>query len=200
MNELTYYDYSKSMLTLPRHNLKLIDYAEIFKTKIETPLLNDLESYELIKEDVVNLKNKDVKRLLYHHIIHELCEYVLSVKGNDKIVIVYSTTSGHTKHLHRYIEESTLLEFSNKFINRISKMLPIKIMQIQTTFKNVNDVMELKTGECYEIINCAVMLSENFDTGSFSFNKARYFAKKYGLDFLSNNYFKKIKNKQLIFS
>jgi hypothetical protein len=58
--------------------------------------------------------------------------------------------------------------------------------------------MEMQTGECYDIINRTKALAENFDAGKFNFSKARYFGKKYGLDFLSNNYFKQIKQKQLI--
>ena len=186
------------MLTLPRHNLELIDYCDIFKSKIETPLLNDLESHHLIKQDKINIKNRDTKRLFYHHIIHELCEHVLSVKGNNKLVIVYSTTTVPSNDVHKYIAESDLMNFSNKFIDRISKMLPIKILQVDTTFRDVSDIIDLQTGECFELINNAIHLSESFDIGSFSFAKARYFSKKYGLTFLSNNFFKQIKQKQLI--
>jgi len=186
------------MLTLPRHNLTLIDFCDIFKSKIETPLMNDLESHSLIKEDHINLKNRDTKRLFYHHIIYELCDYVLAVKGNNKLVIVYSTTTVPTQHIHEYVTESDLMDFSNKFIDRVSKMLPIKILQVDTTFKDVSEIIELQTGECFELINNAIHLSESFDIGSFSFAKARYFSKKYGLTFLSNNFFKQIKQKQLI--
>jgi hypothetical protein len=186
------------MLILPIHNLKLVDFSDIFTSQIETNLLNDLDSYNLIKDHKININNRDVKRLLYHHIIHGLCEHVLSIKEEEKIVIVYSTITEPTAHLHEYT--SDLMTFLNKFVIRISGMLPIKILQLDEKFDTINEIMTLQTGECYEIINNAKILSEKFDTESFTFSKARYFAKKYGLDFLSNNYFKQIKHKQLILS
>ena len=186
------------MLTLPRHNLKLIDFSEIFKSRIETDILNDLDSYKLIKDDKININNRDVKRLLYHHIIHGLCDHVLSIKEEEKVVIVYSTITEPTAHLHECTTDFML--FLNKFVTRISKMLPIKILQIDEKFDTINEIMTLQTGECYEIINNAKILSEKFDVESFTFSKARYFAKKHGLEFLSNNYFKQIKHKQLILS
>ena len=43
------------------HNLELIDYCDIFKSKIETLLLNDLESHHLIKQDKINIKTEQAK-------------------------------------------------------------------------------------------------------------------------------------------
>lgn len=186
------------MLILPRHNLKLIDFSTIFKESIEPKVLNDLDSYGLIKNSAVNIKNKDVKKVLYHTIIHELCEYVLSVQGDEKVIIVYSTITPPTNHLHE--NAPGLMQFLNKFVKRVSDMLPIHILYLDSTFDVVEDIMEMKSGECTEIINNAKTLANEFDIGSFTFTKARYFAKKYGLEYLSNNYFKQIKSKQLIFS
>ena len=188
------------MLTLPRHNLKLINFSEIFQLQIESDILNDLDSYKLIKDSVVNIKSPAVKRLFYHHIIHGLCEHVLSIKEEEKIVVVYSTATGPGDHIHEYIQTEPLMNFLTKFIKRISKMLPIKILIVDSDISAIDDIMNLQTGECREIINNAKELSESFDVGSFTFSKARYFAKQYGLEFLSNNYFKQIKSKQLNFS
>ena len=184
------------MLTLPLHNLKLVDFSDIFKSQIETNILNDLDSYKLIKDDKININNKDVKRLLYHHIIHGLCEHVLSIKEEEKIVIVYSTITEPTAHLHECT--SDFMVFLNKFIDRVSKMLPIHILHVESNFDVIEDIMEMQGGECTEIINKAKSLADTFDPGSFTFTKARYFAKKYGLEYLSNNFFKQIQSKHLI--
>ena len=186
------------MLILPRHNLRLIDFSGIFKEKIEAKVLNDLDSYGLIKNDIINVKNRDVKKVLYHTIIHELCEYVLSVKGDEKVIVVYSTITPPTVNLHECAPD--FMSFLNKFIKRVSNMLPIQILHIDSSFDVIEDIMEMKSGECAEIINNAKILANEFDIGSFTFTKARYFAKKYELEYLSNNYFKQIKSKQLIFS
>ena len=186
------------MLILPVHNLKLVEFSKIFKDDIETNILNELDSCGLIKDDCINIKNKDVKRLFYHHIIHGLCEHVLSVKGEEKIVIVYSTKSTSTNQLHEYISESDLTNFLNPFTDKLTAMLPIKILREEYTVDAVEDIMDFSSGECYEIINRARSLAEDFDVSKFTFTKARYFAKRYGLEFLSNNYFQQILKKQLI--
>lgn len=184
------------MLTLPRHNLKLVNFSEIFQSQIEPNILDDLDSYKLIKDNKINIKSPAVRRLFYHHIIHGLCEHVLSIKQEEKVVVVYSTAAEPAQHIHEYVHHDELMDFLTKFITRISKMLPIKILFIDV----IDEIIDLQTGECTEIINNAKVLSEDFDAGSFTFSKARYFAKKYGLKFLSNDYFKQIKHKQLISS
>ena len=72
------------IIKIPLHGIKLIDFSGIFKGHIETELINQLGEFNLIKDNVVNIRNTHTKRLMYHHIIKGLCDYVLSLKGKDK--------------------------------------------------------------------------------------------------------------------
>jgi hypothetical protein len=185
-------------INVPLHNIKLIDFSGIFKQHIEVELINELDEFKLIKDGKINIRNKHVKRLLYHYIIKGLCDYVLSVKGTSKIIVIYSTTTPPTSQLNTYIDTMDIQYFFNRFISKIIKMLPIKFLYTDSTFNTIRASIRKSNGDCADIINNAKSIIDSFDTSKYTFTKARYFAKRYGLVYLSNNFFHQIKNKQLI--
>ena len=168
--------------------------------KVETKLLNDLDSFKLIKDNKINLKDKHVKRLMYHHVIYELCDYVLSIKGKERAVVLYSNTVPPTRQLNKFTDCNDTLEFFNTFVLKIIKMLPIKFVYSPITFKELKKAIKSKSGNYYEVINQAKDILDNYDITRYTFTKARSFSKRYGLEYLSNNFFQQIKAKQLILS
>ena len=185
-------------VNVPLHDIKFIDFSGIFKQHVETELINQLGEFNLIKDDQINIRNKHVKRLLYHHTIKGLCDYVLSVKGKSKIIIVYSTTTSPTCQLNLYVNRAEIQTFFDKFILRIIKMLPIKFLYTDDTFNIIRTNIRMNNGNSADIINSAKSIINDFDISKYTFTKARYFAKRYGLLYLSNNFFHEIRNKQLI--
>ena len=187
-------------IVVPSSNIKIIDFNSLFIKRIESTLLNDFESFGLIKNKSVNIRNKDVKKLIYHHVIYELCEYVLSVKGKEKIIVLYSTLVSPGRDIKHFISEADLQSFFNSFIVKIIKMLPIKIFECPCTFSKLKGDIKNKTGEGKELINSMESIIYKFDISRYTFEKARSFAKRYELTYLSNNFFQKVKSKQLILS
>jgi hypothetical protein len=186
-------------IKLPIHNIKIFDFSAIFKNNIEADLLNDLHEYKLIKNDKFSIKNKDVKKLIYHHVIYGLCEHVLSLRCKERVLVYYCTSIVPGKHIRKFTEYEPLQIFMNKLILKLIKILPIKFMYETITFNILkNDIKH--QGEYAELTYAAKQIVEKFDISKYSFNKLRYFTKKYDLKFLSTNYFKKVKNKQLILS
>ena len=187
-------------ITVPIHNIKLIELEDIITTSIECDLLNDIQSYGLIDKNTINIRSRTVQRLMYHHIVLGLCEYILSVKGKEKIIIAYSTTTLiSTSQLCEYVSESDLQSFFSNLILKIKKVLPIKFIDIKdTSFPDIASAMQENTGLGIETINRSKIILGKFDISRYSFAKAKNFAKKYGLEYLSNNYFQQIKSKQLI--
>ena len=186
-------------ITVPIHNIRIIDFSGLFRSKIEPELLNDLHSYNLIKDDEVNIRNKDVKKLIYHHVIHGLCEYILSLRGKERIVVLYSTLVAPTKDMTQFTHIDECQKFFDTFIPKMIRILPIKFLCVRTTFNKIKADIRKKSGDSIEHINAAKSVVEQFDTSKYTFSKARNFAKRYDLQFLSKNYFTKVKNKQLIF-
>ncbi len=187
-------------ISLPIHNLKIISFSGIITNKVETKLLNDLDSFNLIKDGSINLKNKDVKRLMYHHVIYELCDYVLSVKGKERIIVLHSTIVPPTAQINKFVHIDDSLDFFNKFVLKIIKMLPIKFIYTTTTFNELKKSIKSKRGTYYDVINQSKDILDNYDITKYTFTKARSFSKRYGLEYLSNNFFQQIKAKQLILS
>ena len=185
---------------LPLHNIKIIDFTHIIKTNIETPLINDLNEFGLIVDGQINLKNREVKRLIYHHTIFGLCEYILELKSRQKVVIHYSNLIPCTTQLNDYIPTDQIMSFYNKFIVKITKILPIKILINDYSFKSIKREIKNGNGCSKDIVSQTQLIVDKLDISKFTFTKARYFAKRYGLNYLSNNFFQKIKNKQLILS
>ena len=185
-------------INVPLHNIRLIDFSGILKRHVEAELIDQLDEFKLIKDNTVNIRNKHVKRLMYHYILKGLCDYVLSVKGKNKIVIVYNENILPTSQLNGYVDTLELQTFLNKFVLKIIKMLPIKFLYTDTNFSTIrNDILK-KNGNSADTINGAKSAIDSFDISKYTFTKARYFAKRYGLISMSNNFFQQIKNKQLI--
>tara|TARA_R110002050_G_scaffold6130_7_gene25982 strand:+ start:11099 stop:11665 length:567 start_codon:yes stop_codon:yes gene_type:complete len=184
-------------IALPLHNIRIINFDAIFKSYIQTDLLNELHEFGLIKDDSINIKHKDVKRLLYHHIIHGLCEHILALKCKERVVIFHYVNALPPGELRMYVDHDEYRDFINKFILRLTKMLPVKFIFGNSSFNSTKQGIK-NTGEHAELVNTAKHIIDKFNIGKYNFNKIRYFAKKYGLQFLSNNFFKKVCNKQLI--
>ncbi len=187
-------------IRIPLYNIKLIDFTGIFQKHIEPDLLSELDEYKLISDGTINLRSKDVKRVFFHHIIFKLCNYIMSVKGKDKIVIIYSNLVPPDKNITNFVSVSELQIFLNRLMLKIIKILPLKILMSPTTFNKIRSDVRRKQGNSAEIINSAISTIENHDISRYTFSRARSFSKRYGLTFLSNNFFKQIKCKQLILS
>ena len=187
-------------LSVPNRNLKLISFTHIFRKDIEGILLDDLNKSGLIKDDHINVKNKYVKRYMYHHIIKGLCEHVLAVKGKERIIIIYSNLVSPTSQLAEYISHQDSLKFFTTVIKKIQNILPLKILVSDTTFNIIRADIKNKNGNSVETINAALSIIDKVNISRYTFAKARGFAKRYGLEYLSNNFFQQIKNKQLIYA
>ena len=77
-------------------------------------------------------------------------------------------------------------------------MLPIKFLYTDSKFSTIRNDIRKNNGDTADIINGAKSAIDNFDISKYTFTKARCFAKRYGLLYMSNNFFQQIKNKQLI--
>lgn len=187
-------------IKIPIHNIRLLDFNTIFKKEIEQNLLDDLHNYKLIKNGKFTCKHKDVKKLIYHHVTHGLCEHVLSLRCKERVLVYYSYSVVPGGYMYTFTDYEEIQIFMNKFILKLIKMLPVKFMYEQITFDVLKASFKNKSGEHTELTNVARGIIEDFDISKYSFNKMRQFAKRYDLHFLSTNYFKKVQSKQLILS
>lgn len=182
-------------LTLPEHNLYIVDFSKIFTEKFLSSFYNSCEQYNLRD---ITLKNKDIKKLIYHCLIHSVCEEVLHVRCNNKTVIFYNTNHLPKSDLNKYISEEELIIFIELLLRKTSKMLPIRVFITSYTFEYFLHLIKTKKAKGIEILYKIKAFVDKINFEKFTFQKIRLFSKKYDLTFLSNVYFNAIKSKQLL--
>lgn len=185
---------TKNRILLDEHKLCFLSFENIFK-RIEIQLLNDLNEYNLIKDDKIDLRNKDTKRCLYHNIIHTLCDTIIRYRKHYKcdIVIVYDTIFIDTSEICNFVDCQVLYKQLCSTLTRIQSILPINIIKSTDTI----DKTYFNTGEGIELVNrLNDKLNKSYKTKTFS--KIYDFTVKFELTFLNENYFNKLSTKQLL--
>ena len=185
-------------ITLPLHNIKVESINNIFIKNIEPNLINELYEFKLIKDDKINLKNKDVTRLIYHYTVLGLCEHIINKKHKQKIIFHHNIHENIGKELIKYTDKNDFKIFINKFLVKFSKALPLRFYFTEMSYKLVYDIIIKCNGSTADVISELRSIDNSIDISKYSFNKIRYFAKKYKLTYLSTNFFEKVKHKQLI--
>jgi hypothetical protein len=174
-------------LELPNNNLKIIDFNELFVQQIQVSICDDLHKYNLIGKP---LKHKDVKKIIYHHLIHGICQCLLQ-PHNNKPVFIYNDIEIVDCDVCNIFSKSELLVFIKRFLHRLEKMLPVKvcILRYKITRPNTSNFIA---------VNACISKSKSVDLKLFSFDKIKKFAKQYELTFLNSDYLERLKTKQIL--
>ena len=188
------------MIDIKLHDITVLDFNSIFIKHIETDLVNNLDKFGLVNDGQFNIKNKQVKKFFYHHIIHGLSKFFLQTKIKSKSIIFYNKIVPIGNQINHMCDVTHLQLFLNSTILKISRILPLKWFISDYTFRSLRDTIKQNAGDSYDIINRIRFTLDGYDTSKFTYTKARAFAARHGLEFLTNNFFKKIYSKQLILS
>jgi len=184
----------KKFLIFKNNNLILINFDHIF-SNIGINCLNDLQNYGLIKNYQINLSNGDTKKLIYHHVIHGICEEILSNKHKYRNVIIIPPDINSNNELLQYCEHDKLQKCINKLLKIIHKSLPF--VMYTTKYNIFND----STDEGYIVDLCNILsgLYNDKRDKSFTFERIKQFSSMYDLRFLSMEYFNSIKTRLLLY-
>ena len=153
---------------------------------------------ELLKPNL-SFFNKQVKAVFMHHIIQDMCEYIIDSPANKRNLIVYTNQLDVKLEITEYVNEIKFVEFVEKLLKRFSKLLPINIHFNGMSAKTMHRIIKDKNGDSVDL---AIHLSEyiNKQVGRrLNYTKLTKITKQYGLNFLSKTFFKKVENRQLIF-
>ena len=153
---------------------------------------------ELLKPNI-SFFNKQVKAVFMHHIIQDICEYIIDSPQNKRNLIVYTDRLEYKLEILEYVNELKLVEFISKLLKRFSKLLPVNVHFNGMSAKNMHRIMKDKNGDS---IDLAIHLSQYIDKQvgrRLNYTKLTKITKQYGLTFLSKTFFKKVENRQLIF-
>jgi len=185
---------SKNSFVVDEHRLVLLSFENIFK-RIELQLLNDLNEYSLIVNDRIDLRNQDTKRLLYHNLIHTICDTIIRYRQYYKrdIVILYDTIFTQDSEICKFIDCTVLYKQLCTCLSKIQTILPIHIVKCTDTVDNTF----LANGEGIDLLH-TLTNDLNKPTKQKTFKKINDFTVKYDLTFLNERYFNKLNTKLLL--
>lgn len=201
--------------TFEQFNLRLVDFTFIFRT-IEIDLINDLSKYQLLHSKVIT---RDIKKLIYHHIFHGLCEYLLKIKTRERVIVLKTlqTDCNIDSILLQYFKEEDIQKYVNQAVTQVAKLLPISIYGYskdsnfeqlrklyntqEIKFSQLKEAYDRRDGNAVELIERLrnFLWNKDFMRSHYTFAKVKNFAKRNNLTFLSENYFNQLKTKQLLF-
>jgi len=188
-------------IILPEKNICIIDFNDVFKS-IELGFLNDLYEYKLIKKDKIRL-TVDVKKLFYHHVIYNLCEYVVNAPSQYHKIIYTPLHIDEKFQICGMCDCSKLNKLFCALIKKLEKTLPVLIIFEKSglDFKTLQDKCFCGTGEIVECLNFLELSCMRYENGLYNrnFSKIKDFTKKYELKFLNRNYFDNLKTKQILY-
>jgi len=198
--------------TFEQFNLRLVDFTSIYRT-IEIDLINDLSKYQLLNSKTIN---RDIKKLLYHHIFYGICEYLLSLKSRERVIVLKTNNTDALLILQYFIGED-IQKHIDQAVTQIAKLLPISIYgyskdsnfemlrklynKQEVKFSQLKEAYDRREGNAVELIERLrnFLWNKDFMRSHYTFAKVKSFAKRNNLTFLSENYFNQLKTKQLLF-
>ena len=180
------------MKVITQHNLVLIDYQEILQTFIKN-CVDDLFVYGRLEDNQLDLSDKDTIKIIYHHFILNICNFIVSVKERGYKVLIYYPDINDNE-LTNYCKKQELIKFLSKMFERIKKVIPINIFITDNTF-NINEFennYNLGNGESIDIL-FKILGSLCYCNKISSFEKVKKFTQRYNLEFLTEQYFNDLK-------
>jgi hypothetical protein len=180
-------------IDIDSHNLCLLNFFDILGN-CENEISNDLHQYELL--DNLSYQNIDTKKILYYHIILHICETFIHKLTFNKVILVYNEMDLTKSLLVKYSNKQRTLSFLTNTLNKIGNILPIKLYKSNVMFNTMRDILDNDDGERIELISELQQVTNKVD----SFQKVKKFAQKYELTFLSREFFRRVKTKNLMFS
>jgi hypothetical protein len=180
---------------LSRYNIHLTDLVNIYKNKIDVPLVNDLHKFSILGQI-----DKSFRKLFLHNVIFYVCQEIVETRCKEKIILYYCEKEFLQQKLNifeHYNKHAINYELSNVF-KIIKNKIPIRYFSSDTPMLELKSLLKDKNGKAVDVVNKIRHLSDK--KVSYSFLKAKSFCNKNGLVFLVKEYFEKLKTKHLFIS
>lgn len=181
-------------LDLPDRNLTLVNFNQLLIEDFQMGIINHLHTFKLLDKPLTNL---DVKKIMYHNLIHGICESYRS-SSCSRLVYIFNDTQLDECLLQDHYVEKDLLSFFNSFFIKFEKMLPIPIVKSRFNTYSLNYMIGNNDVRAVLAINGYTSKLTEIKSKEYTFQKIKRFSKKYDLTFLSNEYFNSIKTKQIL--
>ena len=178
-----------------QYNFKILDFTSICK-EISRVSVNDLYSYGLLEKPKFS---RNVKKLLLHHTIHQICEYFLN-KHRRTATFIYFGRATYNTELHEIYGENVINEWLYNTIVKIKNLLPIRILVGNLPFITIKTQIEENSGDGVEFLQMIKTYADWHNTDNYTFSRIKQYVARYELTFLSKDYFTQLKTKNLLFT
>lgn len=154
-------------------------------------------------DNIINLHNTNVKNVLRHFIIHEICEAIIKCDiGGHKVIYHILPLNLSRKYVTMVadVDMDQLEGLIMRILKDIGKHLPITLHQGSCSYEEFKLILDgTSDGEKIEHINNVIRTLNAFDATDYNFGNIKKYATKYRLNFLSNDYFSQLRTKKLFY-
>jgi hypothetical protein len=178
-----------------QYNFKILDFTPVSK-EISKLTLSDMEKYDLLGNPKFS---RDVKKLLLHHTIHCVCETFIKRRSNTPCVLYFAKNTYNTK-LHGFFSDSLINDELYQNVVKIKNILPIRVYIASEPFEMARLQIEENSGEGIDILSNIKYCIDNHQSERFTFSRIKQYTNRHKLTFLNENYFNRLKTKNLLFA
>ena len=178
-------------LQLNHGQLVVVAFYTLYTDRIEPKLFEDLHKYACFTPSL----EKTACRLFIHHVIYEVCEYIINKQS--KSVIYFNFNDLIDSKTFDCFNTDQLTKIIAKILHVINKRLPVKVYISAFSFELFKILDKENKNLGIKIRDDILKLSER-DVTSFTFDKIKHFVKKTELTFLDKNYFTQMRSKMLM--
>jgi hypothetical protein len=173
-------------------DINIIDVNSMFVEKTYVDIVNDLYKLDLLKPKITT----DVKRIMYHHVIHDICEFYLC-SPLRKPVVLFNNTQLEDCLIFQYFTEEDILGILTSVFAKIQKTLPIRCYLSKYSGKHLKYKSNSDDGKILNTLNLIKEISNSPVKSDITFENIKKFTKKYGLIYLNQEYFTRLATKHL---
>ena len=186
---------SSLYINLPLNNINLVNACNLVQ-KVECDLMNHLHEYELYYQ--LDLSKLDTRKLFTYYILKSVCDFYISYKQKEKVVLVYNVNdlSPLDPKLIEILPEYKI--FITKIIKSIISKMPIVGYVSSIKFNRYETINRVGNGTILDHIAKIKATITKCNNKTYSFRKIGDFSKRYELNYLTKEYFNKLKMKSLL--
>lgn len=177
---------------IPEYNLTLIDFNNIFFNDTQIDILDDLSRYGLVG---CSINNKDVKKLVYHHLVLSLCNAIVYPHKCKPIIVIDIDAIGQSCCTLMGCITGDFVTFLKRFVSQVKQMLPVHVVFSNMSPEHVLYLFNKSDARAHMFINGIIVSQHSLTNTQFTFEKMKQFTKKYELTFLNTDYFNQIKTR-----
>ena len=189
-------------LDLDNYGLTVLNFEHVF-TDAYKDIVQDLYMYDKFHD--YNVRSQDTKKIYYYHMIKHVCDSVLNVDTDNKVLVYFSikdikcdfkqNTNKKTRVTNTDSRDKFKL-FMMRFFKHVKNMLPVRVFVGDVKFDTFVQYYNTNKGKYLETINKMRTYKENRTN---NYKRLRDFTKKYKLTYLSEQYLNQLKFKCIMY-